>query len=192
MKINRIAKLSLAALLIAAIGAFAWADFFEPAHGGAVFMTDEFNVPVPPPGVPHMPFAAHGPGPGDPFHLMMLVDVLDLDKEQRKRVGVVMDALMPKMREVLFSLSDSRKALEEVFEGQVSDDKQLRKLADEQGRLTAEMLYLHMKARADLRAVLTEEQLEKLEGFPAGHGARRFMKHRGRFHDSGERSRTEP
>ncbi|MBI2970503.1 MAG: Spy/CpxP family protein refolding chaperone [Gammaproteobacteria bacterium] len=129
---------------------------------------------------------------GGPFHLMMLVDVLDLDKEQRKRVGVVMDAVMPKMREVLFSLSDSRKALEEVFEGQVSDDKQLRKLADEQGRLMAEMLYLHMKARADLRAVLTEEQLEQLEGFRAGHGARRFMKHRGRFHDSGERSRTEP
>jgi Spy/CpxP family protein refolding chaperone len=116
---------------------------------------------------PAMPMPPSAPGMmgAEPFPLMMLVERLDLDKDQRGQAGRIMDDTMPKMRELMFRKIDSHKALEAFADSGSTDAKALRKLADEQGRITADMTYLCMKARADFRALLTDEQKQKLDEF---------------------------
>lgn len=183
MKLNRMHKLALGGLLVTIACAAAWAEFFEPAHGGAMFIEDDVMMAAPGPGMFEMPLMAPAPAPfASPFHLMALIDVLELDKAQRDQVGKVMDEAMPRMRELMFRMSDSRKALEKAHENGITDDKEMRRLADEQGRITADMMYLHMKMRADVRSILTEEQVQKLEEFHGAHGPKMFHRRLGKTH----------
>ena len=116
---------------------------------------------------PTAPLPPHGPGMmGDePFPLVMLAERLDLDKKQRDQAGRIMDETMPKMRELMFRKIDSHKALKAFAASGNTDAKALRKLADEQGKITADMIYLRMKAQADFRALLTDEQKQKFASF---------------------------
>lgn len=153
-----LASLLLPALLVTA-----------PAHANPddVFEFGRFNLPAPPPmghhGVPFM----GGPFPGeslptDPVQLVMLSERLDLTVEQRQSIGRIVDETAPKLRDLMFRMQDTRRELDGALEAGV-DDAALRKLADTQGRLHADLLYLQMSTRSKLRALLNDEQRGKLE-----------------------------
>ncbi|MBI2993607.1 MAG: Spy/CpxP family protein refolding chaperone [Gammaproteobacteria bacterium] len=145
-------------------------------QGGAFCMSDEG------PGLGdgmHGPMMMATPMMSDPMHLVHMAEELDLSADQRKQAGAIMDGAMPKMRGLMFRMADSRKALHEFMEGDQKDEGALRKIADEHGKVMSEMMFLGMKTHADMRAVLTEEQLKELDEFRQhrhGFGRHKFNK----------------
>lgn len=156
-----LAPLLLPALLVTA-----------PAHANPddVFEFGRFEVPAPPlpPLAHHGALFMGGPAPGealpaDPMQLVLLAQRLELSAEQRQGFGRIMDEAAPKLRDLMFRLQDNRKELDTALEGTGSDDAALRKLADTQGRLHADLLYLQLSTRTKLRALLNDDQREQLE-----------------------------
>jgi hypothetical protein len=98
---------------------------------------------------------------GDPLAAFM---ALDLSEEQRDRIG---------------KLSDELRKQQWAIQGKVMDrESELRRLAEEQRRLTKALTDLQgqmARAAADTvqraRAVLTEEQRQRLEGPGSGPGS---------------------
>jgi Spy/CpxP family protein refolding chaperone len=107
--------------------------------------------------------------PGVPFNLIVLAEQLELTPEQRDKAGKILDETTPKVRALMFRMMDARKAGNALKSG-TAGDKDIRRHADEQGEIVAELTYLGLKARADLRALLTEEQRKKLDSFTEGRG----------------------
>lgn len=119
-------------------------------------------------------FFAHGMGPmfmghgmmGGDMGLVMMAEKLNLSSEQRDKIGKIMDSAHSQMRDLLFKMVDTHKEVRSLTRGAgKTDDAKLRQLADQQGKLAADMMYLSWKSRADMRAVLTPDQLKKLESF---------------------------
>ena len=157
--------------------ASAAADEFEfsTPPPDVLFGADTFNLPLPPPVAGGMAMSSAMAMPGMPFNLIMLAEQLDLTAEQRDKAGRIMDETMPKLRALMFRMIDARKAAKDLKSGATSD-KELRAHADEQGRIVADLTYLGLKARSDLRAVLTEEQRTKLDAMSGDRGG--FFIHR--------------
>ena len=129
---------------------------------------------------PAAPLPPSSPGMmgGEPFPLVLMAERLDLDQKQREQAGRIMDETMPKMRDLMFRMIDTHKALEAFAESGNTDAKALRKLADEQGKIVADMTYLRMKARADFRALLTDDQKAELDQFDKRGFGRHHRRHR--------------
>ena len=180
MKLRIAGMLFLSAVLLVA-GPIARAEGAKVEAGTVTAAQDDFLVPAPPPMAFTMPLNAPASPMAGAMHLMMMLDTLDLDAQQREEVGRIMDTTLPKARDLMFRMSDSRKAMEKARDDGVADEKALRKLADEHGRLAADMMFLHLKARAELRAVLNEEQIGQLEGFTPGRPF--FHRFHGKRHD---------
>lgn len=111
-------------------------------------------------------------GPGSmrgemgPMRLFRMAEQLDLSRDQRNSIARIIDSTQPKIRDSMFKLMDSRKAMRDLMDGNGKiDDKKLRSLTREQGDSVAEMTYLRLKMRNDIRNVLSEEQLAKLDSF---------------------------
>jgi len=100
----------------------------------------------------------------DPMHLVMLAERLDLSGEQREALGKIADEATPKMRDLMFRMGDARKELEAALEGKGKDDAALRGLADAQGKLHADLLFLQMSTRQRMRKLLNDEQRAQLDG----------------------------
>ena len=177
MRLISAKTLGIAALILALVWAVAEADEMMMGPG------------------PHRgPFCMMGGGPGgdhmmpgpmmsDPMHLVRMAEELDLSADQRKQVGAFMDATVPRMRDLMFRMVDARKALDEYTDGEKKDDAALRKITDEHGKVMSEMMYLGIKTHTDMHAVLTAEQLQKMDEFKRGRhgfGGHKFNK---RFDD---------
>jgi len=143
-------------------------------------VADPFEFPAPPPDVvfgtaaldaaPLLPPMGGMAGtPGMPFNLIMLAEQLELTPDQRDKAGKIVDEVTPKLRGLMFRMIDARKAGQELKSGNATDQA-LRKHAHEQGEIVAEFTYLGLKARSDLRALLTEDQRAKLDSFTEGRG----------------------
>ena len=120
----------------------------------------------------------HGPGMmvGDmgSMRLVRLAERLDLTKDQRNSIAKIIDNTQPKMRDNMFKLMDTRKAMRELLDGKTKvDDRKLRSLTRDQGDAMADLMYLRLKMHNDIRKVLSDEQLAKLENF---RGQRKGMR----------------
>lgn len=137
--------LAFAALLVAAalIGP-ALAKGFAHGPGGFMDMHGEFGM-----------------GPG--MHIFRMMEDLDLTPEQRERLGAIMDENMPRMREFAFAMMDDRKALEALVRSDSYDEAQVREIAGRIGARTTDMIVSGTKCMADMREVLTDEQLKTLD-----------------------------
>ena len=112
----------------------------------------------------------------DPMHVVMLAEHVDLSKEQRETLGRIVDEAMPKMRDLLFRMGDARKELDTALEGEGKDETALRALADAQGKLHADLMFLQLSTRQRMRKLLSAEQRASLDegmfgwqGAPAMH-----------------------
>ena len=98
------------------------------------------------------------------MRLFRMAEQLDLTKEQRNSIARIIDNTQPKMRDNMFKLMDARKAMRELMSGKKKvDDRELRSLTRDQGDTMAELMYLRLKMHNDIRNVLTDEQLAKLD-----------------------------
>lgn len=100
------------------------------------------------------------------MRLVRMAELLDLSKDQRNSIAKIIDNTQPKMRDNMFKLMDSRKLMRDLLnsKGKI-DDKKLRSLTREQADSMAELMYLRLRMHNDIRNVLTDEQLAKLESF---------------------------
>lgn len=131
----------------------------------------------------HKPWSRHG-GPGhgrNPEEMIMrIADRLDLDETQRQEVRNIMEAAKPSFSALRERSRASRQAF---FALDVSDPDYGAKLQDlsaQSGELVAELTMLAGQLRADVSAVLTDEQRQKLaERMSAFQGrASRIRRHR--------------
>lgn len=89
--------------------------------------------------------------------------VLDLTKEQRDKVRAIVDKSTPKTRELRDKIADNRTKLHALMQQEKPKDAEVRKLADEKGKLVAEMIVERTKVKSEIHAVLTPEQREKMQ-----------------------------
>jgi Spy/CpxP family protein refolding chaperone len=135
-----------------------------PPHHGAIFMADAMPAEMP------------GALPMDPMHLVMLARHLDLTKEQRAGIGKVMDDVLPQLRDLMFRVADARDEVESARTGE-KDEAALRALADAQGKLHADMLFLRLSAQQRVRRLLNDDQRAKLDSGMSGWRGPRGMMH---------------
>ncbi len=159
------------------------------------FAFDTFEMPLPPDHLSgfgfspaltaphHGAFLVNAPFDGafsmDPMHLVMLSEQLDLTKQQRETMGKIVDEAMPKMRDLMFRMGDAREELEAASAGESKDEAELRALADNQGKLHADLLFLQLSTKQRMRAVLTEEQRAQLgdgSGWSRAHELRKALR----------------
>ena len=130
----------LAGVLTLALSASAYADFGGGPRGG-------FG-----PGF--------GPGFGGPeLMLEHMADHLDLDDAQRASVQNILEAARPEFQ----SLREQARANREALRDLDPNDPSVNDIAISNGELATQGTLLAHRVRNEVRAVLTDEQLEKLE-----------------------------
>ena len=118
-------------------------------------------------------FGAHGfsaHGINVPQMAEHLIRFLDLDDAQRDEVRRIADDAQPELRALSDAMRDSHSVLREMAEADVLDTGALRAAADRQGDLVSDMIVIGAGVMTEVRAVLTPEQLEKVEARLSGHG----------------------
>jgi len=110
-------------------------------------------------------------------HVNRMAERLDLTTEQRDKVRAIVDKSRPRNRELRDKLSENRKQLQTLTQQGTAKESEIRKLADNQGKLIADKIVQRSKVQAEVNAVLTPEQREKMQ---------QHSEHRGRFSHSGK------
>ncbi len=108
-----------------------------------------------------------------PHHIFKLLHELDVSREQATKIGAVMDAHRPLMREFMFDMKDGKKALQAILTSDNYDSKQIGDLAAKQAALAEKMFLATAKSFADISAILNAEQRKELAALMAEHENRR-------------------
>ncbi len=106
-------------------------------------------------------------------HMERMAERLNLTAEQRTAMREIFDRTRPQMGELRDKLADNRQQLRTLGQGTTVDEAQVRRLADAQGQLMAEMIVLRTKMRSEINAILTEEQRQQLKELGERRGHRR-------------------
>ena len=134
-----ISAVVLAGFLTIALSASALADFGGGPRGG---------------------FGPGGPGFGGPeMMLEHMADHLDLDDTQRATVQNILEAARPEFQALREQARANREALRALDPG----DPTVNDIAISNGELATQGTLLAHRVRNEVRAVLSDEQIEKLE-----------------------------
>lgn len=110
---------------------------------------------------------------GGPGGAMGMASNLNLTKDQWDKIGKIMDAERSKVRDKMYSMMESRKALRTAAQATTYDAKKVRELADTQAKIMAELIVLKTETQHKIRAVLTPEQRTQLDTMRQGRFNRR-------------------
>ena len=102
-----------------------------------------------------------GPGPG--LMLEHMADHLDLDDTQRAQVQNIVEAARPEIEAIRDQARSNREALTSLDATDPANSAQLNDIAISNGQLATEGTLLFARVRGEVHAVLTAEQLAKLE-----------------------------
>lgn len=161
-------KTSIKTLLIAmtlAGGVAATAAYAVPPGGG--------------PGYGACGYGAYGAGFGrggmgggidSETHVDRLAYRLNLTPDQRTKVRAIVDKARPETRALRDKLFDNRQQLRTLVSQGTAKEADVRKLADTQGKLMADMIVHRSKVHSEINAVLTPEQREQFQQFGPGRG----------------------
>lgn len=117
---------------------------------------------------------------GDPARMLeMMTRHLDLDEMQSQQVSNILDAAKPEIEALRDSMHENREAMHSLATDDPDYSNKLQNLSASNADLAAQMTLLHGRIRADVNAVLTPEQLQKI----ADRGSREGRHRRG--HDEG-------
>jgi len=132
------------------------------------------SMNAPGPGMPGMPPMPGGPGmgsgapgmrqgPGGPDGIMgAIMHKLDLTDEQREKIETIMDENHAKTSAARRTVEKARKALEEAVSSD-ADEAAIRKAATALGTALGDEAVLKVKTMKEIKAVLTPEQIKKLD-----------------------------
>ena len=95
---------------------------------------------------------------GRGFNVDRMAQRLDLTDDQRTQLQAVLAAAKPRMSDLRSELQASRKKLRELMQTSPIDEAEVRNIAETQGDLKADMIVLRAQQRAEINAVLTDEQ----------------------------------
>lgn len=115
-----------------------------------------------------MSFGRHGMG--SEMRIDRMSEALGLTQEQRDKVRAIVDQARPATRELRDKLGDNHKQLRALMQQDNPKETEVRKLADAQGKLIADMIVQRTKVQSEIRAVLTPEQREKMQQRFGRHG----------------------
>jgi len=87
---------------------------------------------------------------------------LGLTEAQRDKLFELRHAAQPAMREKMKDVRKASQALREAATASEYDAQRVRQLADERGRLLADLTVMRIETEQKVRAVLTPEQRQKL------------------------------
>ncbi len=106
-----------------------------------------------------------GPGgPGNPaLMLEHMADHLDLTEEQRYSVENILEAAKPEIEAIREQAKANREAIHALDPADPAYDVQLNNIAVSNGELATTGTLLAVRVRNEVAAVLTEEQVAKLE-----------------------------
>lgn len=107
-----------------------------------------------------------GPGVGFPGPQLMverMADHLDLDDTQREQVQNIVEAAKPEFEALRDKARANRDALKSLETADPAYSAELNELASSNGQLATEGTLLFTRVRSEIHAVLTEDQIEKLE-----------------------------
>lgn len=107
-----------------------------------------------------------------PHYIFKLLHRLDVSREQGTKIGAVMDAHRPLMREFMFDMKDGKKALHAILTSDNYDPQQIEDLAARQAALAEKMFLATAKSFADISAILNAEQRKELAALMAEHETR--------------------
>jgi Spy/CpxP family protein refolding chaperone len=135
---------------------------------------------MPPGGGESCQHAGHGMGFGHrgmdaDSYIDRMAQRLDLTTEQRDKVRALVDKARPQTRALRDKMSENRKQLHALAVQGTAKESEVRKLADSQGKLIADMIVQRSKLRSEISAVLTPEQREQLQQRFKHHGQYSFM-----------------
>jgi len=121
----------------------------------------------------HYMGAGQHPGNRGP-NLERLSEKLNLTDEQRAEIKAIMGGSRQQMGELRDKLQVNRDKLRDLVRQTEFDESVVRRIADEQGDMKAEMIVLRARQRSEMRAVLNDDQLARLDEMRKG------KHHRGR------------
>lgn len=134
------------------------------------------------------PAAAHGSFGGargggklfaSSFQLAYLARHLDMTDEQKAQLREVLEAARPEADRLAEAMIDNREAMKAFRESDSLSEAEIRQVADQQGKVVADMMVLHARVHSQIRGILTPEQFERFEKMRQRHGRK------GRHHRSG-------
>ena len=103
-------------------------------------------------------------GPGNPaLMLEHMADHLDLDDAQRDAVNNILEAAKPEVQALREKVRSNREALEALDVNDAAYSAELNNIAISNGELATEATLLFTRIRTEVHAVLTDEQIAKLE-----------------------------
>lgn len=100
-------------------------------------------------------------GPGGPGGPGMMLRGLDLTDEQKAKVKEIFDASRSTVEPIMSQLRENHQKLAALGTAGTFDQAQVEALAAEQGRLTAQMVIEKERSKAQVFALLTDEQRAK-------------------------------
>ena len=108
-----------------------------------------------------------GPMPGVPGNLEFMIermaDHLDLTDDQRVSIENILQAARPEIETLRDQAMANREALDSLDPADPAYDTTLQNIAISNGELATAGTLLMVRVRGEARAVLTEEQIAKLE-----------------------------
>lgn len=100
---------------------------------------------------------------GKGFNLDRMARKLDLGDDQRTQIEAIMEASKQQMSDQRDKMQANREQLRALMMQSPLDETAVRKVADAQGDLKADMIMLRAQQRAKINAILTDEQRAELE-----------------------------
>ena len=95
--------------------------------------------------------------------LLALRSKLDLTDEQRRQIGQVLQSHRRQIGLALQPVVAKRRALREAVAAETPDEKAIRAAAAELGQAVGDAAVLAAKVRAEVRGILTPEQIKLIE-----------------------------
>lgn len=97
-----------------------------------------------------------------PHRLFKMMHHLDLSREQRERIGEVMDEQRPQMRTFMLDMVDAKSALQDILNNPQYDPNAIESLAKTQAANAEAMFISTAAAFAKIGGILTPEQRQEV------------------------------
>jgi len=100
---------------------------------------------------------------GHEFNVERMAKKLNLTDDQRTQIEAIVEASKQQKNDQRDKMQANREQLRELTQQSPLNEAEVRKVADAQGELKADMIVLRARQRAEINAVLTDEQRAQLE-----------------------------
>jgi len=103
---------------------------------------------------------------------------LDMTEEQKAQLREILDAARPESDRLADAMVANRRAMKAFRASETFSEAEIRAIADQRGDLIADMTVLHARVHAQIKDLLTPEQLERFKKMRTGHRGKHRHEHK--------------